>query len=169
MQVADKTRLIVGGRPLLDRAIAAVAHADRVVVVGPEHHSIGNVIWTCEDPAGGGPAAALAAGLEHVRAPIVVLLAGDLPFVTSAHVGELVGGVVADGALFVDDTGREQWLCSAWRTESLRSQRLQAGAALRQALGAMTSARLHPRAHGPQVWFDCDTPDDLRRAVELLP
>jgi molybdopterin-guanine dinucleotide biosynthesis protein A len=166
MQVADKTRLIVGGRQLLDRVIAAGAGAERIVVVGPQRRTDVPVAWTCEEPPGGGPAAAVAAGLEQVQAAVVVLLAGDLPFVTASHIAELVEAVTDAGAVYVDDNDREQWLCSAWRSVALRSLALRPGAALRETLGTLPAARLHPRAGGPQVWQDLDTPADVRRAEE---
>ena len=107
-----------------------------------------------------------------VTAPVVVTLAGDLPFVTAEHVATLVREVEADagstGAVYVDDTGREQWLCSAWRPEALRHLPLPPGTALRTALQSLPVRRIRPQAGGPQVWLDCDTPDDVRHAEELL-
>ncbi|MBV9293581.1 MAG: NTP transferase domain-containing protein, partial [Frankiales bacterium] len=82
MQVEDKTRVMVGGRPLLDRVLAAVAGAAQVIVVGEERRTDVPVRWTCEEPRGSGPASALAAGLALADADVVVVLAGDLPFVT---------------------------------------------------------------------------------------
>jgi molybdopterin-guanine dinucleotide biosynthesis protein A len=168
MSTADKTRLVVGGRPLLDRVLASVTGAQSVVVVGEERATDQRVRWVQEQPPGGGPAAALAAGLEVVAAPIVVVLAGDLPFVTAEHVAALVDAITDDGAVFVDDTGREQWLCGAWRLEALRSLPLVEGASMRGSLAALRVACLRPRAHGPQVWFDCDSPEDIARAEEAL-
>src|SRR5262245_63715885 len=75
----DKTRLAVEGVPLLDRVLAAVADASQVVVVGEPRPVERPVAWAREEPAGGGPAAGVVAGLEFVTAPIVMLLAGDLP------------------------------------------------------------------------------------------
>jgi hypothetical protein len=77
----DKTTLYVGGLTLLDRVLASVAGAGRVVVVGPQRPVarevvVGpqrpvarEVVWALEEPPGAGPVAALAAGLPHVTAP----------------------------------------------------------------------------------------------------
>ena len=165
MGVADKTRLIVSGTPLLDRALRAVAGADRVVVVGESRVTATDVTWVREEPAGGGPAAAIAAGLARVTADVVVLLAGDMPLITSADVARIVEAVSDDGAVYVDDAGQEQWLCSAWRTTSLRNAPFAAGASLHEALCDFAFARLP----APAVVVDCDTPEDLVRAEELLP
>jgi molybdopterin-guanine dinucleotide biosynthesis protein A len=168
MQVEDKTRVMVGGRTLLDRVLAAVAGAEQVVVVGEERRTDVPVRWTCEEPHGSGPAAALAAGLALVETDVVVVLAADLPFVTPQHVRLLVSAVTddADGACYVDDTGREQWLCGAWRTAVLRETTPASDGSLRGTLSGLLVTRIRPAARGPQVWFDCDTPEDLQRAVE---
>ena len=165
MGVADKTRLIVGGTPLLDRALRAVAGADRVVVVGESRVTTTDVTWVREEPPGGGPAAAIAAGLAHVTADVVVLLAGDMPLISTSDVDRLVDAVSDDGAVYIDDAGQEQWLCSAWRTTALRNTPFAAGTSLREALCDFEFTRLP----APAVVVDCDTPEDLVRAEELLP
>ena len=164
MQVADKTALSVGGASLLDRVLSATAHATSVVVVGPARQVMREVTWLREDPPAGGPAAAVAAALDVVASDVVVLLAGDMPLVSVADVDRLVDAVRDDGAVYVDGEGAEQWLCSAWRTAALRQSGLVAGSSLRGALTSLTHARLPA---GTAV-MDCDTPEDLRRAEELL-
>ena len=165
MGVADKTSLAVGGVRLLDRVLDATAHAGSVVVVGPEREVSRAVTWVREDPPGGGPAAAVAAALPAVSADVVVLLAADLPLVSAAHVDRLATSVTADGAVYVDDTGAEQWLCSAWRAAALRTAPLAAGGSLRRALETLVFERLVDAT----VAVDCDTPEDVHRAEELLP
>jgi molybdopterin-guanine dinucleotide biosynthesis protein A len=172
MNVADKTALRLGDRTLLDRAVAACANAQRVVVVGPARPVTGAVSWTREEPPGGGPAAAVAAGLPQVDAAAVVVLAADLPFVTTAVVDALVaaldGGCVDwDGVVCADDTGRTQWLCGAWRRTALLGCRLVTGASLHDTLGVLRF-QVIVTTTAPPPWFDCDTPADLRLAEELL-
>jgi molybdenum cofactor guanylyltransferase len=121
---AYKPAIEVGGRPLAASVGAAVAGAQRVVVVGPPAPGVAADVVTRESPAGGGPAAALEAGLAHVTAPVVVALAADMPFLTARVVDELRLALAfepaAAAAVLVDDTGRDQPLCSVWRTELLR-------------------------------------------------
>lgn len=164
MGVTDKTALTVGGLSLLDRVLQAAAGASSIVVVGSERPASRPVTWVLEEPPGGGPAAAAAAALPELSAGVVVLLAADLPFVTLAHVERLVAAVTDDGAVYVDTTGAEQWLCSAWRTETLRSLPLAPGTSLRLVLAPLAFNRLRDPA--PAV--DCDTPEDLHRAEEML-
>jgi molybdopterin-guanine dinucleotide biosynthesis protein A len=172
MGVTDKTALVIGGRPLLDHVLAAAAGARHLVVVGEPRPTAVPVHWVREDPLGGGPAAAIAAGLAAVEAPVTVLLAGDLPLLTPAVVERLVAalddrGPPAEGAVTVDPAGREQWLCAAWRTTALRPLALAAGAALHAVFRERPIVRI-PAPGDDGAWLDCDTPADLRRAADRL-
>lgn len=155
MGVADKTALLVGDRPMLDAARAALARAELTVVVGPG----GDMV---EEPPGGGPLAAVAAGLARVEAPVVVVLAADLPFVTVDAVEALVERA---SAVAVDDGDREQYLLAAYRTDALRRALPDdcAGGSLRSVVDALAPARV-ALGGTPPPWWDCDTPQDLARA-----
>jgi molybdopterin-guanine dinucleotide biosynthesis protein A len=168
---ADKPALEVGGRTLLEGVLAAVADAGRVVVVGPDRPSLpAHVVQVREDPAGGGPAAAVAAGLQQVRAARVALLAADLPLLAPCVLAALRRAADhADGAVLVDDDGRDQVLTSVWSTAALRTgaeSRDLHGAPLRVLLRGLRVARVPLAEAGVDTWFDCDTDDDLRRARE---
>jgi molybdopterin-guanine dinucleotide biosynthesis protein A len=161
----DKPGLTVGGVPLLDRVLAAVPDAEQVVVVGAPRPAVRPVVWAREDPPGGGPAAALAAGLAHVTAPAVVVLAADLPFLDAATIALLRASAEGhDGAVLVDADGRDQVLTSAWTTARLRERAAGdlSGRPLRALLRGLEPVRL--TAPDPRTVEDCDTPDDLARA-----
>jgi molybdenum cofactor guanylyltransferase len=169
MNVPDKTRLTVAGRSMLDRVVEALDGAAQVVVVGEQRPTAHAVSWTREDPPGGGPAAALGAALACVSAPYVVLLAADLPLIRRSDVDGLVTRLeagAADGVVLVDDGGRRQWLCGAWRADALRAADLRADAALHRALEGLTIETV-PVPAGSRAALGCDTPEDLRRAEEL--
>ncbi|MDP9435787.1 MAG: molybdenum cofactor guanylyltransferase, partial [Actinomycetota bacterium] len=118
----DKPGLEVGGRSLLASVLAAVPDAGVRVVVGPPRALPPDVVQVREEPPGRGPVPALAAGLVHVTAPRVAVLAADLPFLDGATVARLRAAAEhADAALLVDDEGRDQYLCSVWRTPELRA------------------------------------------------
>ncbi|BEP11759.1 hypothetical protein acdb102_00700 [Acidothermaceae bacterium B102] len=171
----DKPALVVAGSSLLDRVLSACAGCVTVVVVGPDRPTSRPVVFAQESPPGGGPVAALAAGLPHVTAPLVALLAADLPFLTAPVLATLQSSLTTnDGALLVDDTGRDQLLAGVWRTAALRPLLERAGPPQGLALGRLLSAlsfvRVTPTELGtyrPEPWRDCDTPEDLRRAEEL--
>lgn len=89
----DKLAALVAGRPLLHRAVLAVAEvADEVVVVlSPAApvpvlpRRVGPPIVIARDLVGGrGPLAGLAAGLAVARHPRALLVAGDQPFLRVA-------------------------------------------------------------------------------------
>jgi molybdenum cofactor guanylyltransferase len=166
-----KPQLEVGGRTILAAVLSAVEDAARRVVVGPPRPVPDDVVVVRERPPGGGPVAALRAGLPEVSTDVVVLLAGDLPFLTAAIVRELRERLTGDGVLVVDDTGRDQLLLGAWRTEPLRTAvaSVAGPVPLRRVLAPLTSDRFRPpvRPGTPPPWLDCDTPADLARARQL--
>ncbi|MDM4721757.1 NTP transferase domain-containing protein [Micromonospora sp. WMMA1363] len=173
----DKPARPVGGRPMRDWVLTAVADADPRILVGPAAGVPAGVRVTREEPPGGGPVAATAAGLAllPVDATVVALLAADLPLLTRVAVGVLLHhlDVGVDGACFVDDTGRRQTLCGAWRVAALRdaldrlaTERPLAGAPLRASLRGLLVREVPWRGDGPPPWFDCDTDEDVRRAEE---
>jgi molybdopterin-guanine dinucleotide biosynthesis protein A len=163
-----KPQLLVGGRPILAAVLEAVADAEQRIVVGPPQPVPPGVRLVREEPPGGGPVAAIRAGLADVGTDVVLVLAGDLPFLTARLVGHLRERLTADGILVVDDTGRDQYLLGAWRTTALR--RAVAAAreptSLRKVLAPLAVRRLRPEvpAGEPPPWTDCDTPADLARA-----
>lgn len=108
---ADKAALEIGGRSLLEHALAAVAAAGEVVVVGDPVPTSRPVTFTRESPVGGGPLAALCAGVAALagRPALVVVLAVDMPHVTAATVQRLLAAVGgSEGAWLVDEGGRRQ-------------------------------------------------------------
>jgi molybdenum cofactor guanylyltransferase len=176
---AGKPLIEVGGRPMLARVLDAVAGAAQRIVVGPDSLPLPpGVCRVREEPPGGGPVAATAAGLALVGAPTVALLAADLPFLDAGAVAELraaladqpagdTGGRPVDGVVFVDPDGRRQTLCGVWRTVAVRAavDRLgpPAGVPVRALLAGLRVAEL-PATADPPPWYDCDRPDDLLRA-----
>ncbi|TVT54126.1 molybdenum cofactor guanylyltransferase [Amycolatopsis rhizosphaerae] len=163
----DKPMLEVGGLPLLHRAVGALAAASPVVVVGPRRPGLPAVRWTREEPPGGGPLAALAAGLavlpETEETELVAVLAGDLAAITASTVDRLMAAVGdgSGGAVLVDGEGRRQWLIGVWRAAGLRAvlPARPENASLRGVLGALDIVGV-PEKPGESA--DVDTPEDLR-------
>ncbi|MFF4578010.1 NTP transferase domain-containing protein [Streptomyces sp. NPDC001389] len=170
---ADKPTLPVGGRTLLDRVLAACQDAAATVVVGGRRPTARPVDWTLEAPPGGGPVAALQAGLRRTTAGLVLVLSADLPFLDGDTVRSLLSSAAAgsgDGALLRDSEGRDQPLVAAYRTEPLRREiALLAtehgtlhGLPLRALTSELDLARV--TAAAPLASFDCDTWEDLATA-----
>jgi len=171
----DKPGLVVAGRTLFDRALAAVAGARRLVVVGPERPTAVPVRWAREDPPGGGPVAALAAALPLVGPGTVVVLAADLPFIDAVTVARLVAAVgpMVDGAVLVDGENRDQRLVAAYRVGRLRralAGHQVAGASLVAVLAPLRLGRVPAgERHGMAPSFDCDTWEELESARRAWP
>jgi len=166
-----KPQLEVGGRTMLAAVLDAVTDATRRVVVGPAQPVPDDVVLVREKPPGGGPVAALRAGHARVETDVVAVLAGDLPFLTTAAIGELRARLRADGVLVVDDSGRDQLLLGVWRTERLQAavSRSSGPTSMRRTLSGLSFDRWRPVvAEGtPPPWLDCDTPADLARARQV--
>jgi molybdopterin-guanine dinucleotide biosynthesis protein A len=170
----DKASLLVGGLTLLDRVLLASAGARRTVVVGEARATVRAVEWTLEQPAGGGPVAGIAAGLQALGragpdpAPLLLLLATDLPRMRADDVTKLVEVLTlrpqAAGAVFVDAGGRRQPLAGLYRTEPLHA----AVTAIEPVHGkAVKLVVQHLELAGVpdlEAAGDCDTPDQLAAA-----
>ncbi|NNN34311.1 molybdenum cofactor guanylyltransferase [Streptomyces sp. S3(2020)] len=189
---ADKPGVRVGGRALLDRVLAACADARTTVVVATPRPTARPVTWAREDPPGGGPLAALGAGLHHTTAPDVVVLSADLPFLAADTVQQLLNALRtsdSDGALLTDAEGRDQPLVAAYRASALRRELTAladasdggpvppAGTGPTGPTGSTgptgltglplrrLTAGLHlTRVPDPVASFDCDTWDDIAAA-----
>lgn len=165
----DKVMLPVRGRTLLDRTLDAVAGANPVVVVGPERPTATPVRWTAEDPPGGGPLAAVEAGLRVIDAAdgLVAILAVDHPHLTPDTLVRLRDALRDDprarGAVLAEPGGRAQWLVGVWHLRALREAM---PAEVRNHPVRALLAPLDPLripATTAEV-SDVDTPSDLRRA-----
>ncbi len=168
---SHKPSLRVGETPMVARVLAAVRPRPVLVVGRPEDVPDGIPVLV-EDPPGGGPVAAIAAGLGHLseEADAVIVLAADLPFVTSAHLDRLASALLhqsphAGPAVTTDATGRLNWLCSAWRRTALDAALARLGEPAGRSMRDL-AAGLRPVevADVDGVADDVDTPDDLARA-----
>lgn len=178
----NKLAADLGGRPLLHRAIQALASAcDEVVVVTapgdvpavPGDPGVPLRIVTDDEP-GAGPLAGLVTGLKVASGPVVLVVGGDMPGLVPDLLRELARRAGSPGvsaaALLVGDDLRP--LPSAFR----RDAALEGAAAVRAGGGSSVRAliRVLPvaaideaewRAFDPtgSSLLDVDRPDDLER------
>ena len=166
----DKTALALGGVSLLDRVLARrrrCAADDRGRSRRADRRECAGRGRSRRRRSGGG-ARLRARGWS--TAPVVVVLAGDLPFVTAETVGRLLaaGGSVRSGH------GRRRGSrcngCSvAGRPTLLRGALAGDQAGLLAARPACAAAPAKAGAVGGRPeWFDCDEPADFVAAKELL-
>jgi molybdopterin-guanine dinucleotide biosynthesis protein A len=181
----DKPAVLVGGRSLLEHVLDRLPAQVPVAVVGPERAQAahrtgaGSGSWTVvscrEDPPGGGPAAAVAAGLAALErggllGRVVVVVPADAP--RAAEVLPLLLDALRSGApsvttaVALDGGGRRQVLVVAHDAAALRARVARLGD-----LTGVAAGRLLPR--GPELvavpapadlLADVDTPADLAAA-----
>jgi molybdenum cofactor guanylyltransferase len=167
---ADKLAAVLGHQTVLDHALAALPEAFTLIVVGPERPTARPVTFTREQPPGGGPAAALVAGVRLAltsQPDAIVVLPSDAPAAgrgASAMVSALADHQAAVG---VDAAGQWQPLLLALRPRAgqqlvdLAGPDAGAGQSARRLL-----ARLDPPPQPvtlePAALFDIDTPEALR-------
>jgi molybdopterin-guanine dinucleotide biosynthesis protein A len=170
----DKATLAVmaGDEPLARRtARHLAATTSPTFEVGPGHSQLPPVT---EDPPGGGPLAAMAAGHRQLRVagwtgPVVVV-ATDLPRLTRSLLAWLADHPSARSVIPVAD-GVPQTLCARYSADDLE---LAVGlvAAGKRSMRDLLE-RIDARLAGPEVWtpaagdpdalVDVDTPSDLAR------
>jgi molybdopterin-guanine dinucleotide biosynthesis protein A len=99
---ADKASLVIGGRRILDRqlaALSAVADDIRIIANDPARYAGLGVPVVPDAVAGAGPLGGVHTALLEARHDPVLVLACDLPFVTAAILERLVAQSQADAAI----------------------------------------------------------------------
>jgi molybdopterin-guanine dinucleotide biosynthesis protein A len=177
---AHKPALEVGGVPIVARVIGAAQPRPTLVVGRPEGVPSGIPV-VGEHPPLGGPVAAVAAGLDALTssqyaagpsplAPdVVVVLGGDLPFVTSRHLDRLVTALRADpraaAAVTAGRGDRLNWLCAAWRIAALRERCAALGDPRHRSMRSLADhAPITTVSDEHALANDVDTPADLEAA-----
>ena len=169
----DKTRESLSGKTVLDHLLDDLPSGWPVVCVGEMRATTRSVQWCRESPAGGGPVAGIAAGLEltrHLGAVICVVVGGDMPFAAAA-VPTLVDALNAqpalDAVLASDPDGRRQPLLAAYRFEALRTvlPGESGGARLMAVVDALVVGTLPCDSH---TVLDVDTPEALEHARHIV-
>lgn len=120
----DKTAATFRRTTVLDHLLGELPVAGPIVCVGDRRPTTREVQWTRESPPGGGPVAAIAAGLQRVSTPLVAVIAGDMPYAArglAALASALEEHPSAAGALAESADGRHQLLLGLHRTASLRA------------------------------------------------
>jgi molybdopterin-guanine dinucleotide biosynthesis protein A len=166
----EKAQLVLAGETLAHRAARVLGDVcDRVVELGPGYTSLPRVI---EDPAGGGPLAALAAGGAWLRAQDdagpALLLAVDLPRVEPPLL-ELLRDWRGAATVVPEAGGQLQPVCARYGTDALTTAANLVASDVR-ALHALLDAVEHDvipesvwrSVSPPDTFADVDTPEDAR-------
>ena len=163
---ADKPRLEVAGRPMIDHVVAALTAAgvERVVVSG---RVVGGLDGLPDPPGLVGPAAGLLAAFRRLPGRDVVLVASDQPMVAPTTLRRLLE-TPGDAVVPVD--GARQTTCAVYRDASYPVlERLVASdpnPSLQRLLDRVDTVQVgEPTWRGwgedGRSWRSIDTPDDL--------
>jgi molybdopterin-guanine dinucleotide biosynthesis protein A len=118
----DKLVLEVGGVPLLHRVGDALsARCAEIIVVGGDAPRLEGARWIPDERRGLGPLAGMEAGLAAARNRLVLVAAGDMPFLSVSLIGYLLERLEGRGvaAVVPRHRGRAHPLCAAYDREVL--------------------------------------------------
>jgi molybdopterin-guanine dinucleotide biosynthesis protein A/uridine kinase len=168
----DKLAEQLDDEPLLDHVLASLPEqVTTVIVVGAIREVTRPVIFVSEEPPGGGPAAALVAGLRRAleeSGDAIVSLPGDAPLAGQA--ADLLLSRLeeqgVDAVVGIDAAGHEQPLQLALRPAVARAlvaaagPSSAAGLSARRLLDALRPGLVTQPLAPAELW-DIDTPDQL--------
>lgn len=170
---SDKSLAILGGHTLLSQVLTHLDRNVEVIIVGPKFEiATRKIEFVQEDPIGGGPVAAVNAGIKAVGTEFVALIATDMPFAAEV-IHELTHFLEPslDGVVPIDAEGVPQTLCAIYRTKALEEATMKLGDPRGRSMRSLTallrlkyidlSADLKSRL------LDIDTPEDLQRAIAI--
>jgi molybdopterin-guanine dinucleotide biosynthesis protein A len=170
----DKGRLVVGGRPIIVRQIAVLQQVARdLFVVAPDPARYADLQLAVHPDVipGKGAIGGIHTALERASSDAVIVVAGDMPFLSAPLLEHLVDASEgADGAWVVGPRGPEPLLACYRRSARpavhalIEAGRLRAG-------GLGDALRLHEvgadvvAGFGPldELLANVNTPDDLAR------
>ncbi len=170
---ADKSKVDYHGRPLIEQVISTFPVETEFIIVGPKFNlSESSFTFTREVPAGGGPVAALAAGVALVNAKYAAVIATDLPFAGKV-IQELVQHLspTQDALIPLDSSGRLQSLCAIYRVDSLRDALISLGSldgkSMRALISLLQIKEIDLGEDFASSLLDIDAPADLQAALRL--
>ena len=166
----DKIELRRDGKSLLEHVLGSIPEPwpEQLLVIGPERELPvdlrGRVHFLTEEPAGGGPLAALEAAVLASTAPVIVILTGDSPNAGAAVAPLLAAVTATHSAVLCPTDRRPNPLTAAYRREALESalRQLQPTANGR-ARDVLDLLPWHEVAAPPAADQDIDTAADAER------
>jgi molybdenum cofactor guanylyltransferase len=172
----DKASIDLRGRTLLARAVDTIRRAGGTpIVVSPPRPDLDRLGVRLLDDDGEGPLQALRMGLAAAAGPAFAL-ACDLPLLPAEVVKHLVEGLGDSPAVVPRVLGKLQVLAAAYGPAALAAFDAALASGETSVHGAV--ALLAPRVvelealrdfGDERMFLNVNTPDDLRRAAELLP
>ncbi|MBA2538086.1 MAG: molybdenum cofactor guanylyltransferase [Deltaproteobacteria bacterium] len=115
-----KHELVVDGERIFDRQVSVLAPRVSRIIVSSQH-AIAGYTTVADAVPDGGPLAGIAAGLAAVTTPWLLVVAGDMPYLTGAVIDLVLGRIQAcDDGVGIEIDGLPQPLICALRCEAAR-------------------------------------------------
>ena len=150
-----KHELVIDGATILERQCAVLAPRVAEILVSSRTDVAG--YRTVRDTIGEGPLAGIAAGLAATRHAWLLVIAGDMPYITGALVDRLIGARGPDlDAVAIEHAGRPEPLVSLLHARCLAVVERRVAARALRASSLLTDAGL--RVH----WITDTDPAALR-------
>ena len=176
----EKPLLLVGGVPLIERVLKAVAPCvgqTFVVTNRPELYEFLGRPMIEDTWQGRGPLGGMHAALKHLRAPSALVVAADYPFLAPEAVERIAREKPGAGVVLPRIAGMLHPLCAVYGAASLGvlEESLTAGELMVRSF----VERLHDRkvldeadfggpAVAERIFMNLNTPEDLQRAEALV-
>ncbi len=165
----------VGGIPMIERVLDAVAAVvGEVVVVGGERAPAG-ARFVADDSPGAGPLAAIYTGMKAASADVYLVVACDMPFITSELLRHLLVASRGFDAVVPVIGGRDQPLCAAYTCACLPAivEALAAGGTRvadffpKVRVCRLDEAEVEQFGPPEVLFFNVNTPEQLARAEQI--
>jgi molybdenum cofactor guanylyltransferase len=173
----DKSRLVVGGQTILSRQLQAIdGITDDILAIGGDGVHAPPLRGVADRRPGLGPLAGLEAALDAARGDTVLLLACDLPFITTPLLAHLVTlAPTADAVVPRTDRGYHP-LCAVYHRRCMEAvrRRLDTGALALQGLLQEITVRvvegqeLAQFGRETRLLANANTPSDLDQIESFL-
>jgi molybdopterin-guanine dinucleotide biosynthesis protein A len=175
----EKPLQVVGGVSMIERVRAAVSHCvDELVIVTnrPDLYAFLGMPMISDIYSERGPLGGIQAALGQLRSPAALVVATDYPFLEPGALRRIVGEDPAGGVVVPRVAGRLHPLCALYAKDcaTVLEESLAKGelmvlsfvARLRQKV--LDETELGGPEAASRIFFNVNTPEDLRRAEEIL-
>lgn len=177
---ADKSGLVVQGRTILDHQVdtaRSVTPSVLAVTSTPDDARSAHLPLFCDLIPGSGALGALVTALTHAPTDVVVVVAGDMPFVTGSFLRWLAARLGDADVVLPRDAGGAHPLCAAYHRQAATPLRLAVDAGVRRVQDAIRTLRcvtVDPdqyREFDPdgRLLLNINTPEDYHAALDRHP
>lgn len=158
-----KHELVIEGRTILERQVAVLAPRVAEILVSCPDDIAG--YRTVRDATGEGPLAGIAAGLAACASPWLLVLAGDMPFVTGAILDSLIDARAPElDAVGLEINGLPEPLCCLLHVRTRAAVERRLAAHRYKASGLLTDEGLNVRwltDADPRALRNLNSPSDM--------